>query len=407
MRKLLLFFAVFLLSYTTVHSQPGQEDSALVVQQVSALIQLQKFASAHEMLENYLEDNGMQPFFVCWMVDNGLQNYFRQENYDFFFLKDNQEDSPRNPKGSKQDMKVARMRYPQRLLEKVINQEPDVALAYKLLGDYYDIQLKDISHFEFARGNNIKQLEDKTFSFYSQAEKLGFRDQGINRWLGDYYVNKNQLELAEKYYAKNINKTPPDAISLFHLAEISFQKKQYTQAFNYSGEALKYFKPEDVYLKYDALRLSANSLKELGETTRFNELINDCIQLLPDLQDAYIDLIGYYTSQGDTVMVERSFSEMFMKNPFDRQGYRQLEKYTLDTGHFQFADTLFDKMIVKYENWDEVLANIYWSRGNIAFYRNLKSDASNFWEISKNYMRRYLPENHSLIKKVGDIAQKK
>jgi len=407
MKKLLLFNAIILLFCSKIYGQPSAEDSILVIQQVTALIQQQKFASAQEMLQSYVEEIGMRPFFVCWMVNNGLQNYYRQENYEFFYLRDNEEESTRNVKAGKQEIKVARLRYPQRLLEKVIEQNPDMAFAYKILGDYYDIQLKDLSHFEFARDDKIKDLEEKIFSFYSQAEKLGFRDTAINRWLGDYYINKNQLELAEKYYAKNIKKNPPDAISLFHLAEISFQKKQYTQAYNYSNQSLKYLKPEDIYLKYDALRLSANSLRELGETDRFNQIINDCIQLLPDLQDAYIDLIGYYASQGDSVMAENAFSEMFMKNPFDHQGYQQLEKYILESRDYQFADSLFDNLIVKYENWDEVLANIYWSRGNIAYSRNLKSDASNFWEISKNYMKRYLPENHKLIKQVGDIAHKK
>jgi uncharacterized protein YozE (UPF0346 family) len=403
----LLFNIIFLLLFNSVYSQPDAGDSIMVVQQVTALIQQQKFATAHEMLEKYLEENGMRPFFACWMVNNGLQNYYRQENYEFFYLRDNEEKSAGNIKAGNQEIKVARMRYPQRLLEKVIDQNPDMAFAYKILGDYYDIQLKDLSHFEFARGHNIKELEEKTFSFYSQAEKLGYHDMAVNRWLGDYYINKNQLEMAEKYYAKNIKKTLPDAISLFHLAEISFQKKQYTQAYNYSNQSLKYLKPEDIYLKYDALRLSANSLKELGETDRFNQIINDCIRLLPDLQDAYIDLIGYYISRGDSALAEHSFSEMFMKNPFDHQGYQQLEKYIQESKNYQFADSLFDNLIVKYENWDEVLANIYWSRGNIAYSRNLKSDASNFWEISKNYMKRYLPENHSLIKQVGDIAHKK
>jgi hypothetical protein len=191
------------------------------------------------------------------------------------------------------------------------------------------------------------------------------------------------------------------------LAEINFQKKLYTQAYNYAQESIKYFPGEDIYLKYDALRISANSLKELGEYDRFLEIINESIQLIPDLQDSYLDLIQFYSIPMESEKIESLYSKMFMKNPFELGGYRSFENYIVNSENYQFSDTLFNSMLLKYENWDEVLANIYWSKGNLAYYQKLSQESTRFWEISRNYMRRYLPENHSLIKQVGSITPKK
>lgn len=404
MLKFLAILLISLIFQYSLNSQPSQQDSLFVVQQVSDLIRAQKYASAHELLENYLEEFGINNHFVCLMVDNGLRHHYLHENYDYFYLK-NVENSSGKPAKEAQPQ-IARLRHPRRLLEKVIRQKPDKALAYKLLGDYYNIQLGDLSHFEFAQNGSIKELEEKCFYYYTKAEKLGVSDRETCRWLGDYYNSRNQPETAEKYYQKNIEKSPPDAISLFQLAELSFQKKQYTQAYNYSSKSLKFLKPEDLYLRYDALRMAAISLKELGEETRFLQLINECLKTNSEAQEAYIDLIDYYISNGDTTIVEHTFTEMFLNNPFDRPGYNRLEKYIVSSGHFKFADSLFDRMILKYENWDEALANIYWSKGNIAYHRNLTSEASSFWELSRNYMRKYLPEDHSILKQVGELSRK-
>jgi tetratricopeptide (TPR) repeat protein len=387
-------------------SQDVQPDSVIFVKQVNGFLEQKKYASAHLMLEEYLQQNGMKPFFTCWMVSNGLTNYYRHENYDFFYLKDlnigkiqsvTEEENPR----------IIRLRYPQRLLEKIIQGNPKYALAYKLLGDYYDLQLRDLSHFDFAKPATIRSLEEKIFTNYSQADKLGLKNDQLNRWMGDYYLNRNQLDLAETYYQKNSRKVPADGISLYRLAEISFQKKLYTQAYNYATEALKNLSAEEVYLKYDALLLSANALQELGEFPRFLETIQACIDLLPDLPDAYLALIEYHEAVGDSEKVALLFQEMLLKNPYELEGYRKLESYVVNSGTYSLADSLFEMLLLQYENWDEVLANIYWSKGNLAFYRKSPAEANNFWEISRNYMRRYLPENHLLIRQVGDLSQKK
>ena len=95
---------------------------------------------------------------------------------------------------------------------------------------------------------------------------------------------------------------------------------------------------------------------------------------------------------------------MFLSNPFDLKGYRCLETYLKNTRNYMFADTLFEELQLIYEDWDEVMANIYWSKGNLSYQQNRKTEASRLWEISRNYMRKYLPEDHPLIKQVGEMA---
>lgn len=383
-----------------------QTDSLLYIQQVNALLEQKKYASAHFMLEEYIEKNGMRPFFACWIVEIGLNNYYHHENYNFFYLKD-QEEQKSTPKLEETGVRMSRLRHPQRILEKIIQDYPRYAPAYKLLGDFYDLQLRDLSHFDFTPATTIKSLEEKIFNYYAQAEKLGYRNIQLNRWMGDYYFDRNQLDLAQSYYLKNVKKTSPDGVSLLRLAEISFLKKFYTQAYNYASEALKNLLTEEFYLKYDALRLTAKSLKELGETQKFVDTIQECISLLPDIQDAYLDLIDFYISDRDSEKIAALFYEMLLKNPYELEGYRKLESYVIASGNYALADSLFETMILRYENWDEVLANIYWSKGNLAFARNSKAEAHNFWDISRNYMRRYLPENHKLIRQVGNLPEKK
>jgi len=395
---ILLYLSGFFGS-TPVLGQSPATDSVLFIQQIKNLIEQKNYATAHILLEEYIEQNGMKPHVTTLMIQNGLTHYYRQENYDLFLLKDE------TNAGKK--VRIGRLRYPQRILENLIEQNPNYAYAYKLLGDYYNIQLNDLSNFEFTKSTEIKKLEEKIYHYYSQADQMGLQNAFIYRWLGDYYSNTNQTDLAEKYYKKNISKSAPDPISLYRLAEIYYQKKLYTQAFNHALESTKYFKAEDVYLKYDALRLSANSLRELGEFDRFLEMINECIQFMSDLQEAYLDLILYYSSPLMPEKVEPLFTEMFMKNPFELKGYRSFEDYVITNNRYTYADTLFNSMLLKYENWDEVLANIYWSKGNLAYHQNLTKESNRFWEISRNYMRRYLPENHKLIKQVGEVAQKK
>ncbi len=386
-------------------SEETEPDSALLVQQINTLQAQNKFASAHLLVEDYIQQAGMKPYFVCWMVNNGLKNFYRHENYELFFLKDEEKFTQKPVTDTQKKMHSARLRNPQRILEKVIQQNPREAYAHLLLGYYYDLQLKDLNNLDFARQYKITSLEDKIFGYYSQAEKLGYQDSYLNRWLGDYHSGKNQITVAEKYYLRNTKKLSPDPISLYRLSEISFQNKKYTQAYNFASDAVKYFSAEDIYLKYDAIRLAARSLKELGEDDRFIELSHECIAILPDLQDAYLDLIDFYTAQKDTAKIENLFTEMLLKNPYELKGYRVLESNLNLTKNYEFADSLFDRMLVKYENWDEVLANIYWSRGNLAFYQKQNADAADYWEISRNYMRRYLPPNHTLIRKVGEIAK--
>lgn len=410
LKTVLIISAILLmasLQSNALAQDAAKTDSTFFVQQVQDLIQQEQYATAQIMLEERIQQEGMKPFYLLWMIRNGLQHYYRHENYEIFYLRDNNSALKRSESDSLGNVKIARLRYPQRLLQNIIQSYPNYARAYKLLGDYYDIQLRDLSDFDFVQKDDIKDLEEKIFSNYIQAENLGLKSPYIYRWLGDYYLNSGQPDLAVKYYRKNIESNAKDAIPFFRLAEINFQKKQYTQAYNYALQSLKYFSPSDVYLKYDAERVAAKSLKTLGEQDKFLYYINESIQMLPYLQDSYIDLYHFYEENGNTEDAENVLRKMLMNNPYDQKGYQVTEKYVVKQKSYYFADSLSDEMLIKYENWDEALANIYWFKGNLAYYRGLPPEAKKFWDLSRNYMRRYLPEDSPLIKQVGEIALKK
>lgn len=391
--------------FTATQAQNVSEDSVLFNQQIQDLINQKQYASAHILLEDFLQQSGLKPFYACWMVENGLLHYFRHENYHIFYLMDEPNHWNESTPDTTRNMRIARLRYPEHILKAIIHQHPGYARAYKLLGDYYNMQIQDMNALELPDTNRMNNLEKLVFQYYTQAEKLNYQDVQINQWLGIYYRRINQIDLAEKYFLRNIKPPHHDAISFLNLAEISYQRKKYASAFNYAIQAVKYFSPIEVYLKYDAKRLAARSLLALGDEERFLQYIEDCIQMLPDVQDAYIDLFQYYEGNGRGEEAEAVLKKMLLANPFDRKGYTVLENYIIKHQNYFFGERLFDEMLLKYENWDEVLANIYWSKGNLAFAQGLKSEAENFWEISRNYMRRYLPENSPLLKQVGDVAR--
>ena len=60
---------------------------------------------------------------------------------------------------------------PERLLKKVIDQDPNYALTYKLLGDFYNIQYQGYRNLNLVHEERVRQLEEKSYSYYSQAEK--------------------------------------------------------------------------------------------------------------------------------------------------------------------------------------------------------------------------------------------
>ncbi len=399
-----LLFSIYPIEFS--FSQKANPDSTIFFQKVTELIQKKQYASAHLLIEDRIQKFGLNPFNVCLLVENGLKHYFRHDSFDIFYIRDHESSKQKAREGDTRKIIISRLRHPQRLLEKIIMDKPNNAFSHKLLGDYYDIQFKEMSKFEFIHKSKIHQLEENIFNYYSQAEKLGFEDPYVYRWLGEYYMNKKQFEMAEKYFNNSVNKEIEDPISYHRLAEVSYQKKLYTQAYNFAIKSLKYYRTEDIYLRYDALLLAAKSLKELGENNKFLKIINECIQTLPDKQEAYISLAGYYFERGKQNSAESIFRDMLFNNPYDLEGYRTFENYLMESKQYPYADSLFSELILNFENWDEAMANIYWSKGNLAFYQGLESEAKNFWEISRNYMQKYLPENHPTIKEVGEINLK-
>ena len=386
-----------------VQSQEVQNDSLFVLQQVKDLIAQRQYASAHLLLKDYLEQVGEKPFFVCLLVENGLRNFYQHDNYQIFYLRDTETQWNQKLLDTLKNVRTARLRYPERILKRLIQSYPEMAKPYQLLGYYYEIQYEDLSDIDIIPMNRVKMLEKKIYENYRKAFQLKCRDIGVVRWLGDYFYRNNQIDQAEKYYRLNIEKPRQDALSYLRLAEIYFHKKLYTEAYQYAMTALKLFPATEVYLRYDAIRLAARVLKELGEINKFVYYLQECIRLLPDVQDAYLDLIQYHVQDENYDQAEETFRQMLLHNPFDLQGYRALEKYVLKTGHYFFASKLFDEMLLKFENSDEVMANVYRFKGNLAYFQGMPEEAKKFWELSRNYLKRYLPPNSPLIKEVGDL----
>ncbi len=400
-----LFFNYFCLT-TQVLSQSATEDSVKFLKQINELSEQKQYASIQRLLESRLQKISFKPFWACRMVQNGLENYYGQESFKIFYLRNEPIAQKITQVDTILNIQMAQLRYPQRILRKITNNNPNYPWAFKLLGDYYNLQFREFENFDFAPENLVSELEERVFNNYSKALKLGYHSIDVNRWLGIYYLNKDQTDKAEQYFIKNVTDKVEDPESLLQLSEISYSKKEFTRAYNYAARALEKFDKKRIYQIYDAKRLAANSLKELGELNKFQTYLKECIYLIPEKQEAYIDLINYYLSEGNTPAVETTIKKMLIHDPYDKKGYKITEKYILNSKNFYFADNLFDEMLMQFENWDEVLANIYWSKGDLVYAQGLETEAHKYWEISRSYMRQYLPEDSELIKEVGQIENK-
>ncbi len=381
-------------------------DSANVVRDADRLIQNKQFASAHQLLEKAIQAFGLQPVFACLMVENALKNHFTHRNFQVFYLRDypSQWNGGRND--SLRNFEVVSLRYPDRWLKKIIERHPDYGPAYKLLGDYYDMQLSYQAESDMLKKQSIQEIENRIFANYQKVVKLGLKDAYVFRWLGDYYFKQEHFNKAKDFYLRNVENHFQDPISYFRLAQIYFQEKQYSQGFKFANLALQKFSEDEIYMRYESLRLAALSLLNLGEEERFLDYEFEAIHLLPDQQDAYLDVMEYYDRREDVATIEKLVREMLKNNPYDRKGFEYLEKFVVKYNNFLFSEKLFEELIVQFESSDEAMGNIYLYRGNILFRQGLADEARKLWEISRSYFKKCLPENHPIFKQIGNVTQR-
>ncbi|NOX37337.1 MAG: hypothetical protein GXO78_07355 [Calditrichaeota bacterium] len=381
-------------------------DSASVVKDAQQLIQKKQFASAHKLLDAAIQAFGLQPVFACQMVENALKNHFTHRNFQIFYLRDYPSQWNGGSADSLRNFEVVSLRYPDRVLKKIIELHPDYAPAYKLLGDYYDMQLSYQAESNMLKKQSIQEIENRIFDNYQKVVKLGIKDAYVFRWLGDYYFKQDHFNKAKEFYLRNVENNFEDPISYFRLAQIYFQEKQYSQGFKYANLALQKFSEDEIYMRYESLRLAALSLLNLGEEERFLDYEFEAIHLLPDQQDAYLDVMEYYDRKGEVATIENLIREMLKNNPYDRKGFEYLEKFVVKYNNFLFSEKLFEELIVKFESSDEAMGNIYMYRGNILFRQGLTDEARKLWEISRGYFKKCLPENHPIFKQIGNVTQR-
>lgn len=396
--KLLLSLSVFLL----LNSSGYSDDSISVVTRAEELIKQGQYATANEMLKNAVQELGIQPLLICTMVENALNNHFGQRDFISFYLMDSLPPGVNDKKEERNSQKVSFLRYPDQLLQKVINQYPDYAHAYKLLGDFYKMKLRNQPGGD-RPVLSPDELQDLILANYTKAVQLQYNDVEVNRWLGDYYYNHSQMKIALDYYQKNVDSNFDDAMTYYHLAKIYFLEKQYSQSYNFAMKAISEIPLSDLNIRRDAMMLAANSLLTFGEEDRFVEYVRRCIALLPDDQTCYIALLKYYDEKERPDEMEQLISQMMLNNPYDREGYHFVESFVVKYNRFHFGEKLIEEIMLKYENSDQVMGNIYWFRGNLLFYEGMGEEAKRLWEISRNYFSRYLPPDDSIFKQIGHV----
>ncbi len=376
-------------------------DSAEVIPTAQSFIQQKQFATAHALLDSAIAIYGPIPAFICLEIENVLQHHFTHKDFKTFYLRNYPQQWDNSQSLKIQSTAIRFLRYPDRILKKLIEKSPQSACAYKLLGDYYNLILSNKLETVSLSKSEIDHLEKQIVANYLQAVALGLKDNDVFLWLGDYYQRQNNFKQAREFYEKTLEVNPNDPIANFRLAQIYFQEKQYSQAVARAKNALDNFSEDDIYLRYDALILLAQCYRELGERDAFVDTIIEAIQFLPDHQRAYLLLIDHYEKKGQLQEAEQLFRQMLIHNPYDRPGFERLEKFVIDHNDFLFSENLFEDLVVRFENNDEVLGNLYWFRGNILWQQGLTAEAQQMWQLARKYLKKCYPPNHSIFKKIG------
>lgn len=401
MKIIFALIAIFLLLISTTGLT---QDSTAHLEKAKSLIQDSKFASANDYLDTIIHEGGFQPAPVCLQIENALENHFFQRDYVSFYLIDTTAAKIAN--GVDKTLKITFLRYPDRLLQRVIDLYPDYGEAYKLFGDFYLLRLNESMNPNIVDSKAVKDIEEKIFQYYNKASQMGYNSPFVNLWLGHYYQSKNQFDNAVEFYQKNVNSRFQDTMTFFYLAEIFYQEKQYSQSYDFALKALPGLPLSKIDTRYKALRIASLSLLNLGEVERFKKYINECIRLLPDRQESYLALLEYYDQNKNVDKMETIIRTMLNKNPYDLAGYTFLENFVVKYDRYVFSEQLFANLMMKHENSDQVMGNIHWYRGNIAFHQGMVEVAKKLWEISRNYFSKYLPEDDPVLKRIGNISQK-
>lgn len=395
----------FLLGFILLTKLTFSQESNEYLTDAQQLIQQKKYASAYAVLDSAIQTSGFQPDLICAMVDNVLKHYTLHRDFVVFYI----EDEPGNGKLSSNDQisgnEIMAVRYPDRLLRKSLEQSPQFALAYKLLGDFYRLQLSENKDLNILSPEVYGDIRDKVFTNYLRAVQLGYNETAVNLWLGNYYKESNRVKIAKQYYQMNIDNNSDDPGTFCNLAEIYLSEKKYSQAYNFAVKVLQDSASLNPNLRYQATRWAALSLYNLGEEERFLDYTWECIQIFPDMQATYIDLLAYYDEKHDTENSHKIIRLMLINNPYEERGYKYLERYCVKEGDYQFGEQLFEEMMVLFEHSDEAMGYIYRFRGNLLFHQGLTDDAKKLWDISRNYFSRFLPEDSPMLKQIGDISR--
>ncbi|RMG68714.1 MAG: hypothetical protein D6715_01535 [Calditrichaeota bacterium] len=398
---LLAFWLAFVIC--PLRALPAQ-DSLAYYDRAVELIELGRYASAHRLLQEGLQQTGFEPRLVTLMVENALKHFSVRRGVQVFFLQDSINEKTRRG-GQEGSSFTAVVYYPNRLLLRVLQQKPDFPIAHKLLGDFYRLQMPKDGAADLVDTDRLMRLKEKILSHYLKAAQLGLNEVEVNRWLGDYYLGLNQKDQARQFYRRNVEPEARDAASALKLADLALASNQFSEAFNHAMTALELLPQRNTVARYRARRLAALALLNLGESESFVQEAQACIQLIPGLQQAYLDLLDYYFSQENEDQIQRLLREMLLNNPYERAGFQALEKYAVNSGNFDSATQLLDEIVLKFEFSDQVMGQVYWTKGNLLYHQGQLAEARKLWEISRSYFSKMLPEDSSLLKQVGILGQ--
>ncbi len=400
MKNSLRFACVFVL-FNVAFAQ----DISTYLSNADQLIQQKKFAAAHTVLDSAIRTLGFEPLLVNSMVNNVLKNHFMHRDFRIFYLR-NETDNGKSSAGDKSSIAAPiAVRHPDWMLKNLLEQNPQSAWSYKLWGDFYRLQLAENPSLKVVAVEKHAELQEKIAANYQRAAQLGYNDPEVNSWLGAYYQARNQVKLARQYYLLNLAGNADDPAAFCNMAEIYLAEKQYSQAYNYAVKTLQSAAELSANRRYKATRLAALSLYHLGEEARFMDYITECIQLSPDIQDAYIDLLAYYEEKNDPANSRRTLRQMLLNNPYEDKGYKSLERFSVKRNEYPFGEKLLEELMLRFEHYDEAMGNIYRFRGNLMFHQGYADEAKKLWDLSRRYFSRCLPEDHPMLKQIGDVSR--
>lgn len=133
--------------------------------------------------------------------------------------------------------------------------------------------------------------------------------------------------------------------------------------------------------------------RDMKQFDKATEEYQNSIKLFPTNYGAYLGLLemGFNTSQRQTLV-----NDFYNLHPGNRQICDDLVRVCLENKAVNFLESFFDTILQRDKNDDEMLGNIYFSRGDLRYTAGNNNGAIKDFELAKSHFLKHSPSHPAI-----------